>query len=260
MKKTSEINDDKGGIIQQFFFFFGPLLASFHVATYIVGFFSVGAVAKWITDQWFPFTRWFWTKLLEWFGQYINLPVFDNVEKDALTTLLFFAPLGVYAIFFSKKHPLDSRYKITAFFIGLFFVSVVGLKLISVVFGAMFNFKKGFIPSTSFGLAILGMLFIVFIVYAYRELSKKEGIVKAVMVTCLCVPFYSVLVVVLENLFTLGAVTSICFLLVTSLATVSIIRTPYRLSWGLGGLIAFIFSGLVFEGVMVAAKFVENTS
>ena len=74
--------------LRQFFFFLGPILASFHVATYVVGFFSVGAVAKWITDQWFPLTRWFWTKVIDWIDAYLPMPIFNDVEKDALTLSL----------------------------------------------------------------------------------------------------------------------------------------------------------------------------
>lgn len=69
----------------------GPLLAGFQIAVSIVGFFGIGAVAKWILENWFPFTRWVWSELLT----LVNLPDLSNAEKDALTTLAFFAPMAI---------------------------------------------------------------------------------------------------------------------------------------------------------------------
>lgn len=69
----------------------GPLLAGFQIAVSIVGFFGIGAVAKWILENWFPFTRWVWSELLT----LVNLPDLSKAEKDALTTLAFFAPMAI---------------------------------------------------------------------------------------------------------------------------------------------------------------------
>lgn len=69
----------------------GPLLAGFQIAVSIVGFFGIGAVAKWILVNWLPFTRWIWSEIFE----YLYFPEISSAEKDALTTLAFFAPMAI---------------------------------------------------------------------------------------------------------------------------------------------------------------------
>ena len=73
----------------------GPLLAGFQIAVAVVGFFGIGAVAKWILENWLPFTRWVWSELFAW----VHLPEISTAEKDALTTLAFFAPMAVSSLF-----------------------------------------------------------------------------------------------------------------------------------------------------------------
>ncbi|WP_299879068.1 hypothetical protein [uncultured Cocleimonas sp.] len=245
--------------LQRFFFFMGPMLASFHVATYIVSFFGVGAVAKWISEQWFPFTRWLWTELFIWAEQYISLPLFNDVEKDALTTALFFSPLGIYAMFFKKDHPLDDKYKIAAIFIGLFFVIVVGIRLLSVVFGAIFSID--FLPLTGWGwlYLILSVTYILFHLIMKGVTSKSSIPLTSsdVFNTISIAAILYALVLITERVLNLGIVTSFCFIIVFVLSGSAIYHTPYRLSWGLGSLFAFILSGFLFDGVLLLAEFIE---
>ncbi len=67
----------------------GPVLAGFQIAVSIVGFFGIGAVAKWVIENWLPFTRWVWSEMFS----FLHLPNISIEEKDSLTTLAFFAPM-----------------------------------------------------------------------------------------------------------------------------------------------------------------------
>lgn len=257
-------NKAKNQKIREFFFFLGPILASFHVATYIVGFFSVGAVARWIIEQWFPFTRWVWTELHAILATYVEIPELNIIEKDALTTAVFFAPLGLYAFTTSSSHPLDGKYKWFAPVLGIFFLCVVGFQLVSAVVNTAFNTAILTLPATIFGwiaLAFLGSAICWAAIDVVRE-NRAEGkseIVPAIGIPTLFFPAVLTVINMAENIFTLGWVTFACFLIVGTFASAASLKTPYRLSWSLGGLIAFILSGLAFEFILFIVGFIEQT-
>jgi len=114
----------------------GPLLAGFQIAVSIVGFFGIGAVAKWILINWFPFTRWIWTE----FFSFLKLPEITAEEKDALTTFSFFAPMAISSFISWWRRDTDTvpqsaseidtakeiRLRIYATLIGAGFMVVVG--------------------------------------------------------------------------------------------------------------------------------------
>lgn len=111
----------------------GPVAAGFNVATYILSFLGAGALARWIIDHWFPFTRWVWENLF----LIIELPNVTDSEKDALTTLVFFMPLGLWALFFghTKKslrsdHEFSWALKLAGVATGIVFLSIVGLNFL----------------------------------------------------------------------------------------------------------------------------------
>ncbi len=69
------------------------ILAGFKLAVILIGYFGAGSLAKWIIEQWYPFTRWLWENVFA----YLRLPEITDVEKDALTAIAFFLPLGIAA-------------------------------------------------------------------------------------------------------------------------------------------------------------------
>lgn len=70
---------------------FGPVLAGAKLAIIILSYIGFGSVAKWVIERWYPFTRWIWDQIVRFF----DLPALSIIEKDALTVLVFFAPLGL---------------------------------------------------------------------------------------------------------------------------------------------------------------------
>lgn len=122
----------------------GPALAGFQIAVSIIGYFAIGAIAKWIIENWFPFTRWVWDELF----QKLNLPDLSVAEKDALTTVAFFMPMAISSVYswreknMSKSDEVisenienrEARYRIYAALIGAFFMIVVGGSVINDVF------------------------------------------------------------------------------------------------------------------------------
>lgn len=114
----------------------GPVFAGFQVASSIIGFFGIGAVAKWILENWLPFTRWAWTEIFS----FIHFPDISTAEKDALTTLAFFAPMAISSLWAywgndADEKPLEienesfgkeTRLRLYATVIGIGFMVVIG--------------------------------------------------------------------------------------------------------------------------------------
>jgi len=80
--------------------FLGPILAGFQAAAALVGYAGLGAFAKWVADNWFPFTRALWEKLISYLDLGIDL---SAAQKDALTTAVFFLPMVIWSIFFAAR-------------------------------------------------------------------------------------------------------------------------------------------------------------
>lgn len=139
----------------------GPLLAGFQIAGSIIGFFGIGAVAKWILEHWLPFTRWAWGEIFA----FINLPDITTQEKDALTTLAFFAPMAIssFISWWTRNDPSrqgpwgevpenqsakEIRLRLYAALIGATFMVVVGG---SVIQDAITLFTTAAAPKPSTG-------------------------------------------------------------------------------------------------------------
>ena len=74
----------------------GPIFAGFQLAAAVISYVGVGAFASWVLSVWFPFTRNMWQLLIET----ISLPFsLTDIEKDSLTTLLFFLPVALSGFF-----------------------------------------------------------------------------------------------------------------------------------------------------------------
>lgn len=117
---------------------FGPVFAGFQIAVAIVSFLGVGAISDWLLTNWFPFTRWVWGQIVLNINIALNidLPELTLAEKDALTTTLFFLPLGISAVVHRlrtgapavKGTLLDREFRsrIYALLIGAGFIYVMG--------------------------------------------------------------------------------------------------------------------------------------
>jgi hypothetical protein len=125
--------------VRKFFEEISPLFAGMHLAGSLIGFFGIGAVSKWIIEHWLPLTRWFWGELFT----LINFPEITTQDKDALTTLVFFAPMAVtsFISWWAKQYPpkhgvrgdnpentagKQLRLKIYAALFGTVFMVIVG--------------------------------------------------------------------------------------------------------------------------------------
>lgn len=115
----------------------GPLFAGFQIAASVVGFFGIGVVAKWIIENWLPFTHWVWGELLT----FLHLPSISIAEKDALTTLAFFAPMAISS-FITYTAPKETegtsnadagkeiRLRVYATLMGIAFMILIGGRVI----------------------------------------------------------------------------------------------------------------------------------
>ena len=99
-----------------------PILAGFKLALIVIGWFGLGSVASWVIERWYPFTRWVWDQMTEFF-LWPTLPI---VVKDSLTALVFFLPLGIGAIF-QARHKDESRFRqrLLGTFFGCFFLVLI---------------------------------------------------------------------------------------------------------------------------------------
>lgn len=70
------------------------LFAGIKIAAAFLSYLSIGQIGKWLFEVFYPFTRIMWSDFLLW----LQLPDITDIEKDALTALLFFLPLGLSAV------------------------------------------------------------------------------------------------------------------------------------------------------------------
>jgi hypothetical protein len=92
---------------------------------------GIGQLGKWLIEKFYPWTRLLWGDLLAW----LKLPNISNLEKDALTALLFFMPLAISAMLSAvwAREGSDATHQqrrsdvLTAmFFGGVFFFLICG--------------------------------------------------------------------------------------------------------------------------------------
>lgn len=66
-------------------------LAGAKLTAAVLSYLGIGQIGKWLFETFYPFTRLMWGDLFLW----LNIPNVSDIEKDALTAVLFFLPLGV---------------------------------------------------------------------------------------------------------------------------------------------------------------------
>ena len=69
-------------------------LVSIRIAASIASWISLGKFGKFLIDHWTEYTHRFWETIVE----FLNLPELKEVDKDALTTLVIVAPLGIICL------------------------------------------------------------------------------------------------------------------------------------------------------------------
>jgi len=100
------------------------ILAGFKLALILISYFSLGSVAKWIISHWYPFTRWLWDAVCDFFT-FPHLPV---LVKDSLTALVFFLPLGfsaVISIWKSENQDSQRTHRVVGSVFGAVFLVII---------------------------------------------------------------------------------------------------------------------------------------
>lgn len=255
-------------IFENFAYWAGPILAGFNVATHIVGFFSVGALASWIIERWLPFTRWAWEKFFHWLSQYLFTLEFTDTEKDALTTALFFTPLGAYAWFSGREDDKNEDYRLFGAFVAVSFLAIVGANFLSDYAAELIRLGGPALdltewPRQYFAYVVLFMFFASTVLLpSNNEIfggGKAAIVLKSVILIALAVLIIWILAFI-AILSELNFTQTCCFILVVVLASISAVQTPYRLSIALGAVFAFVFFGLTFELVIFIGDFINSVT
>jgi len=104
------------------------LLAGLKLTAAFMTFFGIGTIGQWLITTFYPFTRLLWGDLFLW----LKLPDISSLEKDALTALLFFLPLGLSSLIsaaFGNRDDgeIDGRGadRLTAIVFGLLFFLII---------------------------------------------------------------------------------------------------------------------------------------
>ena len=105
------------------------LLAGLKLTAAFMTFFGIGTIGQWLITTFYPFTRLLWGDFLHW----LKLPDISNLEKDALTALLFFLPLGISNLIsaaFSNRDGIEttdgrSADRLSAIVFGMLFFLII---------------------------------------------------------------------------------------------------------------------------------------
>jgi hypothetical protein len=260
---------------------FSAMLAGFQLAISLVGFFSLTALAKWIVSEWIPFTRWVWDQISLRF----NLPIFSDIEKDALTNLAFFTPMAISSVVFyivdGKNNENRPNYPL-ALILGFGFFIIMGRDVIQEIFRAAEDMPTNFVIEALEPLvelvtvvysASIMLFFIVFIVPRFfgKEIELDHHIFKwffyLVAASCsLAAIFYlslfsaTMFEFVMHTPATAGVVVFGCFVAVIISLMVTVYFDASRMSVVFGALTAFVLSSFVYDGVMWLAGFIEGVA
>lgn len=280
MFKRLKENTNSQSFFGQVFELMGPVLAGFQVAAAIVSFFGVGAFANWIIENWFPFTRAVWTIIL----RYVTLPDITVAEKDALTTVVFFLPLAIYAVysrFSGQSSGADKFFTGAAFVVGSVFLFVLGEQVFSDI-GEIVRSLSSLDGVTFLGVVIYALiaLYLVFVagfswtflrrVHAklFRRLSDHEieqqfslyhyslkataipMIIVTFLVVSLCVLFYDAI----------GVIRVVSIISTLSLLLVAVVFAPRRILVTLGVVVLFVVSSITWELAVLILKTIENVA
>lgn len=256
-------NQRTGGIVGAFSLI-GPVAAGFNVATYVLGFVGAGALSNWVIERWFPFTRWVWSQVL----QLITLPDISNADKDALTTVVFFLPLGIWAIIFGRSQSKyyrgrnENYMRAAGALTGAVFLLIVGNKFLINIFGVILTiYERGGVNPFIIW-AIISSAAYIMISFALHQIkmSKIEaGILHEVADHRYSRVAYSFSILIGSVVFLIlatggaffiglvGSIQSISLFVTLALGAITSIRTPYRMMMALGVVLCFVSAGLVFE-------------
>jgi len=108
------------------------ILAGFNLAVIVIKFIGVGSLARWVIEKWYPTTRWLWNNVFS----YLDLPQISDIEKDALTAMVFFLPLGIIAIIYRIRRidkGVTNRTKVISLSLGALFIYLMCKNLINFV-------------------------------------------------------------------------------------------------------------------------------
>lgn len=97
---------DKAAKFANWFRTGSALLAGLKISGAFMTWVSTGVVAEWFIERFYPYTRLLWGDLFDWVGW----PDLSDVQKDALTALVFFLPLGFSSLWTLMRGKTDNEY------------------------------------------------------------------------------------------------------------------------------------------------------
>jgi hypothetical protein len=263
----------------------GPFSAGFQVAISIIGFFGIGGIAKWITENWFPFTRWAWENLFNFF----NLPALTAPEKDALTSLAFFLPMGIasLAVAFSKSE----RAAVSASMVQRAIAALVGVFVLYVMSGSILELALDTMnqaeaeAQVSRGRNILIAAFAitvsaigVMVIFSAKRLSsdakpelvidieekmarfyfKIRRIIRVTAPIMSMVGVIAALIDVLNPLLDLGMIVNGSLLIVVGSLIITVLLDPPRLIKTAGVISAILLASVVWDVGVFTVQFIES--
>lgn len=277
-------------MLQRVLFWIGPLAAGFQVATIVLSFFGLGAVASWLIRHWFPFTRWVWGQVLE----YVHLPEITDAEKDALTTLVFFLPLGLYALANRREDQRDQKYRVGGLFAGAVFFCIMAYSFIlELIIDLSVAVSEHLFITTLYGGVVLFLILIFSLINwmsrraraeRYRPRGSNLGtldddiehgdddwaatvirrhryqLTRALLfaITGMQGLFFTALLALSSADF--GFIRISCFYALLLLSLSAMIYSPYRLYVSMGCVVAFVLSGVIFDVAIFAIEAIENVA
>lgn len=114
------------------------IVAGLKITAAFLSYVGIGQIGKWLFEKFYPFTRLMWGDLFSW----LKFPEISDLEKDALTALLFFIPLAVSSIVSSLVIEVDTPPKneewrsdtlMAIFFGSIFFLLICGALVMGLV-------------------------------------------------------------------------------------------------------------------------------
>ena len=275
--------------IQEILRHLSPVLAGFKVAIIVVSYFGIGSIASWIIERWYPFTRWLWDSFLS----YLQLPVLSTMEKDALTAVVFFLPIGTVALMtwiLGRRESETFRTQTISAVLGLLFVyaicgNLIGFVIENVEIGTeppplllsiLAEYKYAFAFFVS---VFVYVPFTLHFIIRHLSVSLRSRVDQALALSFLPINTTNSLQRVLRlvhnsamvpaSLLVLGPVFSpslrldtyipffaVIFVLISVI--ISVFHTPKKLMVAAGAALAFILTAYTFELVLLLLDWIES--
>ena len=272
-----------------------PVLAGFKLAAILLGYFGIGSIAKWIIEQWYPFTRWIWDNVFSYF----NFPRILDVEKDSLTAMVFFLPLGITAVVSRLRRQQELanvQTKAISASLAILFVYAICANIIKFVISStslnsttMVRFREAVsdiqdnsgLILLALSVNILGVIvFSTLITNAHRILKadrlspyvkvveravekifdkrNREIYLKANRIAVLIMSLIMFILGILASLSLESYLPLVAIVVVVLSVAMSIFHTPKKLMVAAGSSLAFISAAYACELVLSAIDFIEN--